>query len=211
MQYVFGYAKVRLGDIATISRGGTFQKKDFSSSGIPCIHYGQIHTYYGVSTDSTISYLRPEVGENQKKAVPNDVIMAVTSEDVDDVCKSVAWTGKEDVAVSGHTAIIHHNQNGKYLSYYFHTSMFAKQKKKLAYGTKVIDVSPNSLNDVEIPLPPLSEQQRIVSILDRFDALCNDLTSGLPAEIESRRKQYEYYRDSLLDFPRRDDSDGDRR
>ena len=56
------------------------------------------------------------------------------------------------------------------------------------------------LRKVLIPVPPLAEQQRIVSILDRFDALCNDLTAGLPAEIEARRKQYEYYRDRLLSF-----------
>ena len=49
-------------------------------------------------------------------------------------------------------------------------------------------------------IPSLEEQSRIVSILDRFDSLCNDITSGLPAEIEARKKQYEYYRDKLLDF-----------
>jgi len=53
---------------------------------------------------------------------------------------------------------------------------------------------------LEIPVPPLKEQERIVAILDRFDALCNDLTSGIPAEIEARQKQYEYYRDKLLSF-----------
>ena len=58
-----------------------------------------------------------------------------------------------------------------------------------------------NLNRIEIPLPPLSEQNRIVSILDRFDTLCNDITTGLPAEIEARKKQYEYYRDKLLTFP----------
>ena len=51
-----------------------------------------------------------------------------------------------------------------------------------------------------VPIPPLEEQERVVAILDRFDALCNDLTSGLPAEIEARQKQYEYYRDKLLSF-----------
>ena len=56
------------------------------------------------------------------------------------------------------------------------------------------------LEKVRVPVPALDEQERIVSILDRFDALCNDLTSGLPAEIEARKKQYEYYRDKLLSF-----------
>lgn len=55
----------------------------------------------------------------------------------------------------------------------------------------------------EFPIPPLSVQQRIVDILDRFNTLCNDISSGLPAEIALRRKQYEYYRDKLLDFKER--------
>lgn len=126
--------------------------------------------------------------------------MAVTSENVEDVCKCTAWLGNENIAVSGHTAIIHHNQNAKYLSYYFHTAMFFAQKKRLAHGTKVIEVTPNALNDIIIPLPSLAEQKRIVGILDRFDALCHDISTGLPAEIEARQKQYEYYRDKLLNF-----------
>ena len=54
-----------------------------------------------------------------------------------------------------------------------------------------------------VPVPPVEEQQRIIAILDRFDTLCNDISSGLPAEIEARTKQYEYYRDKLLTFPER--------
>lgn len=56
------------------------------------------------------------------------------------------------------------------------------------------------LNNFPVPIPSIEEQHRIVSILDRFDTLYNDLTSGLPAEIEARKKQYEYYRDKLLSF-----------
>lgn len=58
----------------------------------------------------------------------------------------------------------------------------------------------NVMERIKIPVPPLPVQERIVSILDRFDKLCNDITEGLPAEIEARRKQYEYYRDKLLTF-----------
>ena len=57
-----------------------------------------------------------------------------------------------------------------------------------------------NLNSISIPMPEKSEVKRIVDMLDRFDTLCNDLSSGLPAEIEARQKQYEYYRDKLLSF-----------
>ena len=200
IQYVFGYAPVKIGEIATIIRGGNFQKKDFVENGRPCIHYGQMYTHFGIYADKTLTYLNDEVFAKSKIAKPGDIIMAVTSENVEDVCSCTAWLGNEEIAISGHTAIISHNQNAKYLSYYFHSAMFYKQKKKLAYGTKVIEVTPSKLADIEIMLPTLEEQERIVSILDRFDSLCNDLTSGLPAEIEARQKQYEYYRDKLLSF-----------
>ena len=64
-----------------------------------------------------------------------------------------------------------------------------------------------SLPDTEkfiVPLPSIEKQKEIVSVLDRFDSLCNDLTSGLPAEIEARQKQYEYYRDKLLSFKKKE-------
>ncbi|MBK6619252.1 MAG: restriction endonuclease subunit S [Nitrosomonas sp.] len=58
------------------------------------------------------------------------------------------------------------------------------------------------LNEIKVPLPMLAEQARIVSILDKFDALINSISDGLPREIELRQKQYEYYRDLLLNFPK---------
>lgn len=80
---------------------------------------------------------------------------------------------------------------------------YCLQKERLEqYNTAggVPSLTQTVLNKVKIPVPPLEEQERIVAILDRFDALCNDLTSGIPAEIEARQKQYEYYRDKLLSF-----------
>lgn len=114
--------------------------------------------------------------------------MAVTSENIDDVCKCVAWLGDEAVAISGHTAIIHHTINPKYLVYYLHSTMFYKQKTKLAHGTKVIEVTPDKLLDITLPVPPLEVQSEIVRILDNF------------TELTARKKQYEYYRNKLLSF-----------
>lgn len=194
----------KIGEIATISRGGNFQKKDFSKCGVPCIHYGQIYTQYGLFVDKTITFINEEVAKKQKFAVKNDIVMAITSENVEDVCKCISWLGEDSVAISGHSAIIHHNQNSKYLCYYFHSSMFFTQKKKIAHGTKVIEVSPDKLCDIIIPLPPLEIQAEIVRILDNF----TELTAELTAELEARKKQYEYYRDKLLDFGTADNERG---
>ena len=190
----------RLGDIASISRGGSFQKKDFTESGIPCIHYGQIYTRYGLFVDKTISFISPEIAKKQKYAVKNDIVMAVTSENIEDVCKCVAYFGDEQAAISGHTAIIHHDQDAKYLVYYLHSSMFFSQKKKIAHGTKVIEVTPDKLNSVEVPVPPLEIQREIVRILDHLTELKQELTAELTAEVSARQKQYSYYRNQLLSF-----------
>ena len=183
-----------LGEIATIARGGNFQKKDFCDRGVPCIHYGQIYTKYGLFTDKTITFITEERAKKQKFAKTNDIIMAVTSENIEDVCKCLAWLGNEDVAVSGHSAIISHNQNPKYLVYYFHSQMFFIQKRKLAHGTKVIEVTPDTLKSIKLPVPPLEVQREIVHILDSFTLLTAELT----AELTARKKQYEFYRDKLL-------------
>ena len=71
--------------------------------------------------------------------------------------------------------------------------------RRAGAGT-VQNLNANIVKSVIVPIPPLSEQARIVAILDKFDALVNDLGSGLPAEIKARRQQYEYYRDRLLSF-----------
>lgn len=85
--------------------------------------------------------------------------------------------------------------------YYYMKCTFLPYIEKASFHSSVTSIRRPMLNNFPVPLIPLPEQRRIVAILDRFDALCNDLTSGLPAEIAARQKQYEYYRDKLLTFP----------
>lgn len=189
-----------LGEVGTLVRGNGLQKTDFTESGVGCIHYGQIYTYYGTFTAITKSFVSPTLAQTLKKVNKNDLIITNTSENIEDVCKVVAWLGEDEIVTGGHATIFKHNENAKYLAYYMQTPMFFGEKRQHVTGVKVIDVSASKLAKIKIPIPPLAEQERIVAILDRFDALTHDISTGLPAEIAARKQQYEYYRDQLLTF-----------
>ena len=190
----------KLGEIGTFVRGNGLQKKDFVSEGVGCIHYGQIFTNYGTYASKTKTFVTPELAKKLRKAQKGDLVIATTSENVEDVCKAVAWLGEEDIAISGDAYLYRHQQDPKYMSYLFQSSLIYMYKQKVVTGTKVIRVSGDSMAKFLVPIPPLPEQQRIVSILDAFDTLINDTKKGLPAEIAALNQQYEYYRDQLLTF-----------
>ena len=193
----------KLSEVGTLVRGNGLQKKDFTPNGVGCIHYGQIYTHYRTFATETITCCSEELAKKLRTAEYGDVVIATTSENVEDVCKAVAWLGKESIAISGDAYIYKHNQNPKYIAYIFQTGNFFDYKKRKANGTKVIRLSGDAIGKYEVPLPPIEEQNRIVAILDRFESLTTSLQHGLPAEIAARRQQYEYYRDKLLDFKRK--------
>lgn len=193
----------KMSEVGTFIRGNGLQKKDFTKEGVGCIHYGQIYTHYGTSATETITYCSPELAAKLRKASKGDIVIATTSENVEDVCKAVAWLGEEDIAVSGDAFVYKHNQNSKYMAYLFQTADFLNYKKRKATGTKVIRLSGDAMGNYIAPIPSLEEQERIVSILDRFESLTTSLRAGLPAEIAVRGLQYEYYRDKLLTFKRK--------
>jgi putative type I restriction enzyme specificity protein len=191
-----------LGEVGTFVRGKGLQKKDLIASGVPAIHYGQIYTYYGVYAYKTKSFVSEDFAQKARKAQCGDLVIATTSENDEDVCKAVAWLGDEKVVVSSDACFYTHTMNPKYVAYYFQTEHFQKQKKAFITGTKVKRVNADDLAKITIPVPPIEEQERITGILDKFDTLVNSISEGLPREIELRRKQYEYYREKLLSFPK---------
>ena len=100
----------------------------------------------------------------------------------------------------GDIVVMKHEQNPKYMGYVLSTANAQEQKSKGRVKSKVVHSNVPAISEIVIPLPPLEKQAEIAAILDQFNELCNDLTTGLPAEIEARQKQYEYYRDKLLTF-----------
>jgi type I restriction-modification system S protein len=193
---------VELGVICNFIRGNGLQKKDFTTDGKPVIHYGQIYTKYDFSLDETLSKTSEVVFEKLKKAQPNDLVMATTSENVEDVGKAIVWEGKEEIGISGDSYIIQTSQNSRFLNYWLRSISFQSQKERKVTGTKVVRINSKDMEKFQIVIPSLTEQERIVSILDNFNTLTNSLSEGLPKEIELRQKQYEYWREQLLNLTR---------
>ena len=185
-----------LGEIGTFIRGSGLQKKDFTESGVGCIHYGQIYTFYGSFAYKTKTFVSEELAKTLKVVTRGDLIFAITSENIEDVCKCLAWLGEDDIVIGGHSAIFKHNQNPKYITYYTQTEDFFRQKRRVVTGTKVIEAAPSKLSLIKIPVPPLPVQEEIVRILDKF----TELTAELTAELAKRKQQYQYYRNILVNF-----------
>ena len=194
---------VKLNDLGELIRGNGLQKKDFTETGVPAIHYGQIYTYYGTFATKTKSFVSPELAKKLKKVDCGDVVITNTSENFEDVGKAMVYLGTDQAVTGGHATIFKPNHEkilSKYFVYLTQTSFFTNEKRKYAKGTKVIDVSATDMAKIILPIPPLKEQQRIVSILDKFETLTNSITEGLPLAIEQSQKRYEYYRELLLNF-----------
>jgi len=198
-----------LGTLGELVRGNGLQKKDFTEVGVPAIHYGQIYTYYGLSTIETKSFVSSELARQLKKVNKGDVVITNTSENLEDVGKALVYLGEQQAVTGGHATILKPGELllGKYFAHFTQTDEFAAEKRKYAKGTKVIDISSADLAKISIPIPcpenpkkSLEIQSEIVRILDAFSELTSALTAELSAELVNRKKQYDYYRDRLFNF-----------
>jgi len=185
-----------LGDVGVFVRGGGLQKADFVEAGMPCVHYGQIHTRFGISTTMAVSSVSEAQFARLKHADYGDLLIATTSEDDEAVGKATAWLGEGEVAISGDMFYYRHNLEPKYVSYFFASSSFQEQKRPYLTGAKVRRIADKGLSRIQIPVPPLEVQREIVRILDQFTTL----EAELEAELEARRTQYEHYRNDLLSY-----------
>lgn len=158
-----------LGEIGTFKRGGGFQKSDFVEHGIPCIHYGQIHTKFGPFIYSHITEISSDLELKTKFASKGDLIIAITSEDAEGSCKSTAWLGDYPVAVGGHAAIFHHSMNPLYISFYFKSTLFNHAKMEYIHGTKVVEIKPDDIAKILVPCPPMSLQEQFSAIAEQAD------------------------------------------
>ena len=188
-----------LAELGTITRGKRFVKADMAESGTPCIHYGELYTKYGTWATQAFSYLNPALAARLRFARHGDVIVVSAGETVEDIGKSVAWLGDEDVVIHDALYAFRSPLDPKYVAYFSQTDDFHNQIRRHISSSKVSAISTENLGKVRIPAPPIAVQQEVVKVLDTF----SKLEAELEAELEARRRQYQYYRDALLSFDER--------
>lgn len=179
IQCVFGSIWLKIGDVAEVFRGEYITKKGTTAGDIPVILGGQEPAYYIDKANHTgeIVVVARSGASAGYVSYWNEPIF---------VTDGFGYEAKEWLVTT------------KYL-YYVMKNM-EKQLNEMKRGAGVPHISGEAVLNITISVPTLEKQQELVKIIDKFDTLCNDLSAGLPAEIEARRKQYEYYRDKLLSF-----------
>lgn len=139
-----------LGEVGEFIRGNGLQKSDLTSEGSPAIHYGQLHTHYGVWADTTKSFTDPSLAARLRRARPGDLIIVTTSEDINAVAKATAWMGRGEVAVSGDAYIFRHSLDPRFVAYFFQARAFQEQKWRYITGTKLRRISGSALGQMSI-------------------------------------------------------------
>lgn len=193
-----------MSELGVFQRGKRFVKDDMISIGVPCIHYGEMYTYYGTWANESKSFLSEELVERKKLRIAEngDVVIVAAGETIEDIGLGTAWLGNEGVVIHDACFSYRTTLNPKYVAYFTRTKQFHDQIKKHISSGKISAINARGLEKVLIPVPSPEEQERIVTILDKFDILTTSISEGLPKEIELRKKQYEYYRNLLLTFPK---------
>lgn len=164
-----GWEVKTFGEIGSVERGAGISKKDFVKEGLPCIHYGQLHTILGPRTTKHFTSIPHNLLPKYKIAHTGDLVMAITSEDVEGSCKSTVWLGDYDIIVGSDAAIFHHKQDGTFLSYYTMTKAFFNEKAKYAKGFKVTHISAKEIEKIPVYLPPLPLQRLFAQRIEQIE------------------------------------------
>ncbi|GHP93696.1 anti-codon nuclease masking agent (prrB) [Helicobacter pylori] len=196
----------KLGDIGEFYGGLVGKsKKSFSQGNKFYVPYVNVFNNPQLDLNALESV---QIGDKEKQNTIQlgDVLFTGSSENLEDCAMSCVVTQKieKDIYLNsfcfGFRFFDKNLFNPSFLKHFLRDYNFRKNISKVANGVTRFNVSKQLLSKITIPIPPLEIQQEIVKILDQFSALTTDLLAGIPAEIEARKKQYEYYREKLLTF-----------
>ncbi|WP_298731913.1 restriction endonuclease subunit S [uncultured Subdoligranulum sp.] len=154
---------VRISSLGSIVRGSGIKRTETVESGKPCVRYGELYTTYHTSFNQAVSFVSEELFERCKHFSYGDILMTLTGENKPDIAKAVVYLGNDLIAAGGDLAYwTAHGMNPLYLTYLMASPYVVGRKVNLATGDIIVHISGDKLGTILIPIPPLSEQQRIV-------------------------------------------------
>ena len=180
----------------TFTRGRRFVRTDVVEEGQPCIHYGDMYTYYGLYADKANTHLPYDFPKKMRYAKKGDVVIVGAGENNEDIAVGLVWLGDEPAAVHDACYIYESDFEPMYLSYFLRSSIYHLQIKSHVVRGKICSISSDGIGKALIPIFPMEKQKEIVSKLLPFESLLKNLE----AQLAQRQKQYEYYRNQLLTF-----------
>ena len=191
-QYVFGYTKIKISDVGKICMCKRIMKSETSDQGD--IPFYKIGTFGGLAN----AYISRETFEKYKSMYSypkkGDILISAAGT----IGRTVIYNGEPAYYQDSNIVWVDNNEKivlNKFLYYCYQLNPWT-----VSTGGTIARLYNDNLANAAICVPSIAEQAKIVSILDRFKSLCNDISEGLPAEIAARQKQYEYYRNKLLTF-----------
>lgn len=147
-------------------RGSGIKRDQVTENGISCVRYGEIYTTYNYHFDTCKSHTNEDEISPKKYFEKGDILFAITGESVEEIGKSIAYTGDEKCLAGGDIVVMKHNQNPRYISYALSTKSAVRQKGFGKTKLKVVHTNVPSLKSIKIPIPSLDEQDRIANTLD---------------------------------------------
>ncbi len=180
----------------TFTRGRRFVRTDIIDNGQPCIHYGDMYTYYGLCADKAKTHLPYDFPKKMRYAKKGDVVIVAAGENNEDIGVGLVWQGEEPAAVHDACFIYESDFEPMFLSYFLRSSIYHLQIKSNVVRGKICSISSDGIGKALIPIYPIDKQKEIVENLYPYEKLF----VNLQAQLELRQKQYEYYRNMLLTF-----------
>ena len=166
---------VRIRSLGEIIRGSGIKRNEVVQQGLPCVRYGELYTTYQTSFATTVSFISLDLYEKCKHFSYGDVLMTLTGENKPDIAKAVAYLGTEPIAAGGDLAFwTRHGMNPLFLAYIMASPYIVGCKVALATGDIIVHISGNKLGTILLPVPPLAEQERIVSRIQEAELVIED-------------------------------------
>ena len=170
------WAWCRASSLGTMNRGRGIKRTETVAQGCPCIRYGEIYTTYETSFDSAVSFVPDTLDKDCLHFSSGDVVFTLTGENKVDIAKTVAFLGDGQIAAGGDLAFwTHHGMNPLYLVYYMASPYCIELKRRTATGDIIVHISTSKVGDFLVPVPPIKEQNRIVSAIEQLFAVASTL------------------------------------